>query len=242
MTLSEFQEALDIDSNNVTAQNQMNTHGKTCTKYQNTRRPCIKADPVPIVQCEGMVTDIDETLQPLKVPRWPLLQMCRFLFPRPLVPKSMVTEEGYIRMDRNHQYLNKYNRVIVSAMRCNHDVNFTPSSPKVLSAIYYMTNYATKAQMDRGQLVLAAAVLKMAQETVEVAAAENSDLPAPEPLDMSKFVLKAYNRFTRDVEVGAPAVAHFLHGQCVHSKERQICHDQILLGQNEHPDGSKQLT
>ena len=30
---------------------------------------------------------------------------------------------------------------------------------------------------------------------------------------MSKFALKAYNRFTRDVEVSAPAVAHFLLGQ-----------------------------
>jgi hypothetical protein len=30
---------------------------------------------------------------------------------------------------------------------------------------------------------------------------------------MSKFVLKAYNRFTRDVEAGALAVAHFLFGQ-----------------------------
>jgi hypothetical protein len=38
-------------------------------------------------------------------------------------------------------------------------------------------------------------------------------LPAPEPLDMSKFALKAYNRFTRDVEVSAPAVVHFLLGQ-----------------------------
>jgi hypothetical protein len=30
---------------------------------------------------------------------------------------------------------------------------------------------------------------------------------------MSKFALKAYNRFTKDAEVGAPAVAHFLLGQ-----------------------------
>lgn len=30
---------------------------------------------------------------------------------------------------------------------------------------------------------------------------------------MSKFALKAYNRFTRDTEVGGPAVAHFLLGQ-----------------------------
>src|ERR1700710_2214076 len=106
-------------------------------------------------------------------------QICRFLFPRPLVPKSMVTEEGYIRMERNHQFVNKYNPVIASEIRCNHDVNFIPSSPKVLAAVYYMTNYATKAQVDRGQLVLAAA--------------ENNNLPSPEPLDMFKFALKAYN-------------------------------------------------
>ncbi|KFZ04582.1 hypothetical protein V501_09131, partial [Pseudogymnoascus sp. VKM F-4519 (FW-2642)] len=116
-------------------------------------------------------------------------------------------------MERNHQFVNKYNPVIASATGYNHDVNFTASSPKVLAAIYYMTNYATKAQVDRGQLVLAAAVLKKAQETAEAAAAENGGLLAPEPLDMSKFALKAYNRFTRDVEVGAPAVAHFLLGQ-----------------------------
>jgi hypothetical protein len=108
--------------------------------------------------------------------------------------------------------VNKYNPVIASATGYNHDVNFTASSPKVLAAIYYMTNYATKAQVDRGQLVLAAAVLKKAQETAESAAVESGGLQVPE-LDMSKFALKAYNRFTRDVEVRALAVAHFLLGQ-----------------------------
>ena len=116
-------------------------------------------------------------------------------------------------MERNHQFINKYNPIISSAIRCNHDINFTPSSPKVLAAIYYMTNYATKAQTDRGQLILAAAILKKAQEVAEAKATEDSGLPALPPLDMSKFALKAYNRFTRDVEVGAPAVAHFLLGQ-----------------------------
>jgi hypothetical protein len=53
-------------------------------------------------------------------------------------------------------------------------------------------------------------MLKKAQETAETAAVENSGLPASKALDMSKFILKAYNRFTRDVKVGAPAVAHFL--------------------------------
>jgi hypothetical protein len=76
-----------------------------------------------------------------------------------------------------------------------------------------MTNYTTKAQTDRGQLVLAAAILKKAQEVAEAKATEDSGLLAPPPLDMSKFALKAYNRFTKDTEVGAPSVAHFLLGQ-----------------------------
>ena len=55
--------------------------------------------------------------------------------------------------------------------------------------------------------------LKKAQETAEATAAQDSGLAAPERMDMSKFALKAYNRFTRGAEVGAPAVAHFLLGQ-----------------------------
>jgi hypothetical protein len=218
MTLAEFQEALDIDSNDVAARVQLHTHTGSCTKYQkNGVRSHSKANTVPTVQVEGTATDTDDAQHHARQrpgpPRQSLLQICRFLFPRPLVQESIVTEEGYIRMERNHQFLNKYNPVIASAIRCNHDVTFTPSSPKVLAAIYYMTNYATKAQVDRGQLVLAAAVLKKAQEVAEAAAIENTDIPAPLPLDMSKFALKAYNRFTRDTEVGGPAVAHFLLGQ-----------------------------
>lgn len=60
---------------------------------------------------------------------------------------------------------------------------------------------------------MAAAILKKAQKTAKAAASKNTSLLAPEPLNMSKFALKAYNRFTRDVEVSAPAVAHFLLGQ-----------------------------
>jgi hypothetical protein len=213
MTPAEFQEALDIDSNNVAARVQMHTHSKTCTKYQkklSRSRP--KAKLVPVVQTEGMATDADDSTHSTMAQRQMPSQICRFLFPRPLVPESTVTEDGYIRMERNHQFVNKYNPVIASATGYNHDVNFTASSPKVLAAIYYMTNYATKAQVDRGQLVLAAAVLKKAQETAEAAAIESGGLAAPE-FDMSKFALKAYNRFTRAVEVGGPAVAHFLLGQ-----------------------------
>ena len=41
--------------------------------------------------------------------------------------------------------MNKYNPIIAFATRYNYNVNFTASSPKVLAAIYYIINYATKA-------------------------------------------------------------------------------------------------
>jgi len=206
MTEEEFIEALNVDSNNVTAKVQMHVHSGTCTKYQRKyTKSLLKVRPTSSV--------LPPPLAQRPVSRNALLQTCRFLFPKPLVPESIVTDKGFIRIQRNHQFVNKYNPVISSTIRCNHDVNFTSSSPKVLTAMYYMTNYVTKAQSDRGQLVLAAAVLKKAQEVAKAEAATEVGLLAPKPLDMAKFTLKAYHRFTRDTEVGAPAVAHFLLNQ-----------------------------
>ena len=62
MTLAEFDEALDIDSNNVVARIQIYTHSKTCTKYQKKHSQSrTRANPVPIVQSEGMTTDADKS-------------------------------------------------------------------------------------------------------------------------------------------------------------------------------------
>ena len=80
MTPAEFQEALDIDSNNVVARVQMHTHSKTCTKYWKYPQSRTTANPIPIVQSEGMATDTDDPVQRL-VTTQPLLQICRFLFP-----------------------------------------------------------------------------------------------------------------------------------------------------------------
>lgn len=214
MTPEEFKDALSIDSNNVAAKVQMHVHSNTCTKYQ---RKDMKAR-LGTQQRDNELPGLAATMRPTppgqqQKTRRALLQICRFLFPKPLVSESIITSEGFIQMQRNHQFVNKYNPVISSAIRCNHDVNFMPSSPKVLAAVYYMTNYLTKSQTDRGQLVLAAAVLKKAQEIAEAKAATDVGLPVPPALDMAKFALKAYHRFTRDTEVGAPAVAHFLLNQ-----------------------------
>ena len=112
-------------------------------------------------------------------------------------------------MQRNYQFINKYNPVISSTIKYNHDINFTPLSPKVLTAIYYITNYIIKSQTDRGQLILATTVLKKAQEVTEGETTADIRLPVPKSFNMAKFILKAYYRFTKDTEVRAFTVAHF---------------------------------
>lgn len=63
MTPTEFQDALDIDSNSVAARVQMHTHSKTCTKYQKKHsRSRTRASPVPIVQTEGITIDADQSI------------------------------------------------------------------------------------------------------------------------------------------------------------------------------------
>ena len=113
-------------------------------------------------------------------------------------------------MQRNYQFINKYNPVISFTIRCNYNINFTPLLPKVLAAIYYITNYIIKSQTDCKQLVLATAVLKKVQKVAEAKVVIDIRLLVLKSLDIAKFVLKTYHKFTRDIEVGAPAVAHFL--------------------------------
>jgi hypothetical protein len=109
-----------------------------------------------------MAMDANEFLQHPNTHRQLPSQYYRFLFPRLLIPQSMVTEESYIWIKRNHQFINKYNPIIISTIGYNHNINFTILSPKVLAAIYYITNYTTKAQVNWGQLILAMAILKKA--------------------------------------------------------------------------------
>ena len=67
--------------------------------------------------------------------------------------------------------------------------------------------------MDCRQFILTATVLKKVQEVAKGKAAVDIRLPVLKPFNMAKFILKAYYRFIRDIEVRASAVAHFLLNQ-----------------------------
>jgi hypothetical protein len=89
---------------------------------------------------------------------------CRFLFPKKERETTTVNELGEVKLARNNGWVNKYNRVISSAIRSNNDVAFIPNGVRGLAAVYYMTNYATKDDVKQHQLVMCTAILKRAFE------------------------------------------------------------------------------
>ena len=63
--------------------------------------------------------------------------------------------------------INRWNPLISSVLRSNHDISFIPSTSKTLASVYYMTNYATKDDIKLHQVVVMAAVLRLSLEHAE---------------------------------------------------------------------------
>jgi hypothetical protein len=218
-----FQERLQADQNYQALRVQMHKHTRTC--YKNVpKRPRLDAngDPIP---GESTV-------------------LCRFRFPKPTHPRlgldadgnaQLVPGVGWIDKDngvtfkldtgeiilcRDDPWINKRNPIISSCLRSNHDISFVPGISKMLAALYYMFNYATKDDVKMHQLVLSAALFKAAMETMEKADAstEQSNIHCRENaihrgIKPGDFAMKVYNRFQKEREVGAVTISSYLLGQ-----------------------------
>jgi hypothetical protein len=137
---------------------------------------------------------------------------CRFRFPKIQRPTTVVNELGEIRLARNNTDINKYNRIISSAIRSNNDVAFIPNGARALSVIYYISNYATKLDVKQHQLVMCTAILKRALEDAVQAESPSREQERLRDTDRSKFLMKVWNRFNKEREVGCVLVASYLLG------------------------------
>jgi hypothetical protein len=106
----------------------MHTHTNTYTKHPRKGMRS-RLNVVPTIQSKGMATDIEDTQQFANTQRLLFFQLYRFLFSRPLVLQSIVMEEGYIRMERNHQFVNKYNPVILYTIKQKYNLAFIELKP-----------------------------------------------------------------------------------------------------------------
>ena len=83
------------------------------------------------------------------------------------------------------------NLTLSSVLRSNHDINFVPTLAMAFSAVYYMTNYATKHDVSQYQLILTASILKRALEDAKSAADPSESQLRISRHDMDKFALRA---------------------------------------------------
>ncbi|QLI65333.1 uncharacterized protein G6M90_00g006650 [Metarhizium brunneum] len=69
---------------------------------------------------------------------------CRFKAPWKIVEETGFTEEGLLRIRRDHSLVNRYDKSLVVGLWHNHDVSIIVTRTKGLAMLYYITNYATK--------------------------------------------------------------------------------------------------
>jgi hypothetical protein len=139
-------------------------------------------------------------------------RLCRFNYPRPLVEETHINSHGIIDLQRNNQWINPWNPSLASVLRSNHDISFIPTLTMALSAVYYMTNYATKHDVGQYQLILTAALVKRALEDAKSVADPSEVQLRIRRQDMDKFALRAFNRLANDREVSGPQAASCLLG------------------------------
>ena len=137
-------------------------------------------------------------------------QECRFLFPRKLIAESHVDSHGVIQLERNNEWVTPWNPCLSSMLRSNHEISFIPTVTKALSAMYYMTNYATKYDVSQYQMITTVTLVKRSQEEAEKATDPSERDLRLRRQGMEKFALRAFNRLSGDREISGPQAASCL--------------------------------
>ena len=91
----------------------------------------------------------------------------------------------------------------------NYDVTFTRALSRILTTIFYVTNYTTKSNSNVRQYTT---TLLKTKKTFKEDAKNVAKNDKYVPILLAKFVIKAYNQFTYSVEVRGLAIARFLLG------------------------------
>ena len=70
--------------------------------------------------------------------------ICRHDYPRKIVEKTQLDGDE-LMIKRLSPWINNYEAVTLTCMRCNHDTNFVASGKDSNAAAFYMTDYQTKS-------------------------------------------------------------------------------------------------
>lgn len=137
--------------------------------------------------------------------------LCRFRFPKNLVPTSNVDRDGVVHLERNHRMVNNYNPSMAVGLRHNHDINFIFTRTRAFALSRYIMYYATKSRLPITAGISAVLALQRRrgdqgdQSSVSIA---NTTSIGPEA--SRQFWMKLANRVSSEVEVSAVEVCSHL--------------------------------
>jgi len=109
--------------------------------------------------------------------------------PRELVAETHADEFGVVHIKRDDSWITSYNPAIATCLRSNHDITWIPTNAKAHAYIYYLTNYATKADISPQQILIKAAL--MAESRKKIIA--NQDITSNQSSQDPKSLLRWYN-------------------------------------------------
>ena len=141
--------------------------------------------------------------------------LCRFKAPWRLVEKTAFTEDGVLRIQRRHEWVNRWNKAMAVGLRHNHDISFIATQCKTLAIVYYVTNYATKVEDPVWKRVAAAAdVFRVLKDSTKGSQAVVAQVASEDDRRQNKtrqFLMRVANRiFTERPLSQVEVVAHLL--------------------------------
>jgi hypothetical protein len=129
--------------------------------------------------------------------------------PRSIVPQTYIDDFGVVHIKRSNSWAISYNPALATCIRSNHDISWISTQEKALAFIYYITNYATKADVSPYQILVKAALIADARKIAPSNTTSNSEDNHQTPQD-SKFLLRLYNALANDQEISGVQVASTL--------------------------------
>ena len=134
---------------------------------------------------------------------------CHFGAPWKIIPESFCDENGVVHLERNNPYVNKWNPVMASSLRCNHDISFIPTQSGFLGLVYYITDYAIKISKPiYHYFSIVAALLPSRQNDIN----EEEEDEESDSFKSRRFLTRVYNKMTTAREISGPEVANMMLG------------------------------
>ncbi|KAM5341409.1 hypothetical protein ACJ41O_014440 [Fusarium nematophilum] len=115
------------------------------------------------------------------------------------------TDDGLLRIQRNHPLVNRYNKAMAVGLRHNHDISMIKT--KGLAMVFYITNYATKLDTPMWKrLVFAADVLRQLRESAALRGPSLAEQDAQRQGVVNEgrqFLMRAANRIFSERQLSA---------------------------------------